>query len=452
MKKHRKLKIFLSLCVLIAAVIVGYFLISGWVKSQPKLNYTYGTNSSRIVAYPDANFAIISDIHTYDPSLGTTGSAFDAVLHSDRKLLIDSEDLLDYAIGDILKSNVKFVLVSGDLTKDGELVNHEIVANKLKQFTDAGLKVYVIPGNHDINNPGAESYSGDSSTPVANITPDDFVQIYSDFGYKDALERDQNSLSYLAEPVDGLWLLAIDDCRYRENTPGTEEIVSGKISQATENWIESVLNEAEQKGKAVMVMIHHGVVEHWDGQYKLHPDYLIEDYTHFGNLLASYNVRIAFTGHYHGQDITESTFGNNKYLYDVQTGSLITAPCPIRYCSIKDNDISINSEDIVDKLHPGTDFAQTATAFVKSTIVNEAEKTLKKYKVSDADTAYIANAVGDAFVAYYSGDEDPAMRIPMDENKLNLWGRIVYNMEKYVLNGLWKDLPPADNNVNLTLN
>ncbi|MCL2826360.1 MAG: metallophosphoesterase [Eggerthellaceae bacterium] len=450
-KKHRKLKVFLGALAAVVVIVAGYLGISSWVSSLPKLNYDNNTDTSAAVAYPDADFAVISDLHLYDPSLGTTGSQFEETMNSDRKLLLDSEDLLDYAIGDIIKSQVRFVLVSGDMTKDGELVDHNIVAGKLKALTDAGIKVYVIPGNHDINNPGAVSYNGDTTTPVDSITADDFARIYADFGFNDALERDTDSLSYVAEPVDGLWLLAIDDCRYRDNKPGQEETVGGKISQQTADWIAGVLKEASRQGKAVMVMIHHGVVEHWDGQHKLHPDYLIEDYTHFGEFLASYNVRIAFTGHYHAQDITEGTFGDGKYLYDVETGSLITAPCPIRYCSITDNSFTVKSETIVDKLHPGTDFAANATAFVKKTVMLEAEKTLKKYFVSDQDTAYIAEAVGNAFVAHYSGDENPADRPAFDESKLSLWGRFIYSMEGYVINGLWNDLYPPDNNATFSL-
>lgn len=450
-KGHRKLFITLGIVVLLILGTTGYFLVSGWMAKQPKLDYAYNTSTAAPIAYPDANFAVISDIHVYDTSLGTTGNAFEEALHSDRKLLLDSEDLLDFAIGEILKSNVRFVLISGDMSKDGELIDHQDVAKKLSRLTDAGIKVYVIPGNHDIDNPGAVSYNGDTTTPVANITPDQFTQIYANYGYNDALERDPNSLSYVAEPVDGMWLLAIDSCRYRDNVPGGEETVGGKISQATEDWIAGVLQEAQQKGKAVMVMVHHGVVEHWDGQHKLHPDYLIQDYTHFGAFLASYHVRLVFTGHYHGQDITRGDFDNGTYLYDVMTGALVTAPCPIRYCTIKDDVFTVESETIVDKLHPGTDFAQNATDFVKSSVVNEARITLKKYFVSDKDADYIADIVGDAFVAFYAGDEDPSKRPTLDESQLNLWGRFIYSMESYVVDGLWKDLPPADNNVTFSL-
>jgi 3',5'-cyclic AMP phosphodiesterase CpdA len=308
----------------------------------------------------------------------------------------------------------------------------------------------VVPGNHDLNNPDAVSYSGDETTPVPSVNAEDFAQIYGDFGFNAAFMRDDDSLSYVTEPAEGLWLLALDACRYRENVPGKEEIVSGKLSQKTADWIASVLKTAAAENKAVIAMMHHGVVEHWKGQSKLHPDYLVNDFAEFGRFLASWNVRLVFTGHYHAQDITLGQFGD-KFIYDIETGSLVTAPCPIRYVDIKGNEINVRTDTIVDRIHPGTDFADNALAFVKKTVVLEASSVLKQYKVSDKDTAYIADAVGDAFNAHYSGDENPALRPPFDKSKLGLWGRFVYSQQKYTLDGLWEDLPPVDNNVRLEL-
>jgi hypothetical protein len=71
--------------------------------------------------------------------------------------------------------------------------------------------------------------------------------------------------------------------------------------------------------------------------------------------------------------------------------------------------------------------------------------------VPKKDIDYIADAAGDAFSAHYSGDENPALRPPFDEKKLGLWGRFVYGQFKYAMDGLWADLPPADNNVSLDL-
>ena len=416
--------------------------------SRGKLRFDYSGDTGSVIPYPDARFAVISDIHLYDPALGSSGAAFEKTLNSDRKLLLDSIDLLDYAINELIASGVEIVLIPGDLTKDGEMANHRIVAEKLKKLKAAGIAVFVVPGNHDINNPDAVSYSGDIGTPVPSISAADFAQIYADYGFSAALKRDDDSLGYVVEPLEGLWLLCLDACRYRENVPGKTEIVSSKISQKTAGWIAGVLKDAAAQKKAVMAMMHHGVVEHWKGQAKLHPDYLIEGYGDFGRFLASWNVRLVFTGHYHAQDITLAKFGD-KFIYDIETGSLVTAPCPMRYLELKNNSLQIRTDTIVEKIHPGTDFAPNAHAFVKKTVMLEAIGTLKSYKVSEKDSDYIADTLGYAFAAHYNGDENPSLRPPFDSSRLNLWGRIVYKTQDYVFDGLWADQLPPDNNARL---
>jgi len=438
----------LNSIILLAAVFLSAALAFSCGKEKTALNYEYNTQTGTPPAYPEAFFAVISDIHVYDSSLGSSGAAFEKIMNSDRKLLLDSQDLLDYAIKEIIASKVNFVLICGDLSKDGELINHNIVAQRLSKLTDAGIPAYVVPGNHDINNPDAEKYNGDTTEPVPSINADDFARIYGEFGFNAAIMRDDDSLSYVAEPVEGLWLLALDACRYRENVPGKHEIVSGKISQKTADWTASVLHEAAKRSKAVMAMMHHGTVEHWVGQSKLHPDYLILDYVNFGNFLASWDVRFIFTGHYHAQDVTRGEY-KGKSIYDIETGSLVTAPCPVRYVYMKDNVMNIRTDTIVDRLHPGTEFAPNAIAFVKKTVMLEAAEVLRQYKVSEKDIAIITDAVGDAFNAHYSGDEDPSLRKTVDKSKLGLWGRFVLGQQQYVIDGLWADLKPADNNVML---
>jgi len=420
------------------------------MKSLPSINYHLSAGEGEAAAYPDARFAVISDLHFYDTSLGATGAAFEAELLGDRKLLVESEELLDFAIGELLRSDVRFVLVSGDLSKDGETLNHERLAGKLQQLVDSGIKVYVTPGNHDVNNFNAVRFEGGRKIPVDAVSVEDFARIYANMGYGEAIKRDPGSLSYVAEPIAGLWVLSIDACRYPENLPGQSEAVGGRVSQELEGWLADVLGEAAKQGKAVLALMHHGVVEHWDGQAKLHPDYLVEDYKHFGEFLASYNVRMVFTGHYHAQNIAQASFGS-KALFDVETGSLVTYPCPIRYCELKDGAFTVFTDTVGDKLRPGTDFADIARAFVKQTVMLEAKNTLLQYRVSERDADIIADAVGDAFAAHYGGDADAALRTYVDTGALSLWGRVVYSTQRYVLDGLWAASALPDNDASFRL-
>jgi hypothetical protein len=439
--------------IALAALIVGfasYKVITGYISSLPKFSYVYGNNpAGNMAEYPDTSFAVMSDLHYYDTSLGTSGSAYEACLNSDRKLLKESGQLLKTAVDTILNSGVRMALVCGDLTKDGELINHQNVVAQLQRLTAQGIEVFVVPGNHDVSNPGAVQYDGDTSTPVQNVSPEDFAAMYADFGYQDAILRDQNSLSYVAEPQEGLWIVAVDTLEYEANQPGVEEVYAGEVTQDQLSWLEAVFKQANDKGKAVILLEHHGVVEHWKGQSKLHPEYLLSDYKYVQKFYASYGVRLAFTGHYHAQDISLFNNGGASFIYDIETGSLSTPTCPIRFCAIAGNSIAIRTQTILDSL--GADAVEPALAFVRKTIYIEAYNTLREYKVSEAGADYIANVVSDAFLAHYNGDENPTERVPIDKSKLSLWDRFIYSQYAYVVDGMWQDLPPADTTVTLSL-
>lgn len=449
-KKHIVRNVIL---IVAAALIVGFVifkLITGYISTLPKYTYTYGAvTGENMVAYPDTNFAVMSDIHYYDTSLGTTGAAFEECLASDRKLLKQSAELASLAVDRIIESGVKFVLVSGDLTKDGEKINHEKVAEQLQRIVDAGIKVYVVPGNHDVNNPLAVKYVGDGTEPVENVMADDFAEIYKNCGYGDALIRDDNSLSYVAEPQDGLWIVALDSNESEKNQPNTEEVWAGELTQDQIDWLQEVLKQANDEGKAVIVLEHHGIVEHWEGQSKLHPDYLLSDYKYVGKLLTSYGVRLAFTGHYHAQDISLEDNGDKGFMYDAETGSLSTAPCSMRFCTISNNNFTDKTEHLIDSY--GASFAAEADAFVKKTIYIEAYNTLKGYHVSEKDSVYIADTISDAFMAHYTGNEETSARIDIDKSKLSLWNKFIYSQYSYAIDGLWVDLKPADGNVTFSL-
>ena len=449
-KKHTVRDLIL---IALAVIVVGgvlYKLISGYIATLPKFSYVYGDwSQDTLPAYPDVSFAVMSDMHFYDTSLGTTGKAFQDNMNSDRKLLLQSKELLTKAIDDIIASNVKFVLVSGDVTKDGERVDHEQVAMQLQRLVDKGIKVCIVPGNHDVNNPGAVRYVGDSSERVDNITEADFAEIYKNCGYGDAIMRDASSLGYVTEPVDGLWVVALDSCESENNTPDKEEIWAGELDQTQIDWTQSVLAQAKEQGKAVILLEHHGVVEHWEGQSRLHPDYLLSDYKYDGKFFSSYGVRLAFTGHYHAQDISYKNNGDKGFIYDVETGSLITPPCSLRFCNISDNSISMKTTYLINDY--SEEFKTQSMDFVKRTIYNEAQKTLKKYLVSDADSEYIGNVIAAAYVAHYDGNEGKAVPVTIDKSKLSLWGKIVYSQYEYVIKGLTKDLPPNDTDCTFSL-
>ena len=75
-----------------------------------------------------AKFAVISDPHVYDTAALGVNADFEAYLLQDRKMVKESIEILDAVIGDFKGSALDFVLIPGDLTKDGEKINHQVLA------------------------------------------------------------------------------------------------------------------------------------------------------------------------------------------------------------------------------------------------------------------------------------------------------------------------------------
>ena len=423
-------------------------LLHGMLRTAWALTVIASLSTLALADYPKARFAVISDLHYYDSSLGTTGKAFEAVMDLDRKLLPESQELLIAAIDAIGRTDAQFVLIPGDLTKDGELVNHLYVAAALRKLTDKGKRVFVVPGNHDINNPVAQRFEGDKAESVPTIAAKDFAEIYSAYGYAKAVKRDSASLSYVAEPVPGLWLLAIDACRYDENAGKPEPVVAGRVRPETMTWIGTILKEAEDSQKSVVAMMHHGVLEHFVGQKGQFPEYVVEDNMKLAELLAKNGCRVTFTGHFHSQDITTAQVAGTTFS-DVETGSLVTYPNPWRLVDLSASGLQITSSNIT-SIPSRPDLAKYSREYVLEGLQRATEVTLRKYKVGLPSVALMAPQIAERFLLNYQGDEPKGTKA-INTKGVSLWGKIVSWLNGKLMRGVSNDLAPADLNVTLAL-
>jgi len=148
--------------------------------------------------------AIVSDIHYMDPSLldsnGAAGTAFQNYLNQDPKLLQYSALVFKKVMAQLSIAKPDILLVPGDITMDGEKIDHQVIAGFFDKLRSQGIAVYVMPGNHDINNAKAKRYVGNNEYPVAMTSKTDFENIYANFGYRAAIARDIASLSYYGAP------------------------------------------------------------------------------------------------------------------------------------------------------------------------------------------------------------------------------------------------------------
>lgn len=395
------------------------------------------TEGDTYVYEDSVKIAAISDVHLYDAdTLGSDsseGTALATYLASDRKMLIQSEAILDSALSSIKNSGVEYLLISGDLTKDGEKVNHELLAKKLTEVKKSGISVFVINGNHDISNANAVKFSGTTTDQVETITTAEFKQIYSDFGYSQAVAVDPDSLSYSVDLGKNHRLIVMDSCTYNDDKTNPSQETTGKITEARMSWIKTQIANAVSAGKIPVGMLHHGLVEHIpEIQKTIFSEYLEDNYETTRATLSEAGIQLVFTGHFHSQDIACATV-NGKPFYDVETGSLATSPCPIRYVTLTGRNFSCKTENVasvegISLEHNGTTystFAEFGEAFLKSGMEDLFNSYLPGVLVSlgmaTEDTASatcttilntevasgttICDMLSDGFVAHYKGDE-----------------------------------------------
>lgn len=406
-------------------------------------------SSNPSVPYPEARFAVMSDLHLYSKDLGTHGAAFRKDLAKDRKLLVETPELLDAAIAKINALPVDFVLITGDLTKDGEALNHKLVAAKLRLLTQNGKKVFVINGNHDIRNGVAKRYSEAGEQAVPSVTPAEFAAIYHDDGYGAALARDAHSMSYVAEPVKGLWILAMDSCQHQENKPSMTPETAGKFSPETLAWIKRNLDKARAEGKAVIGMMHHGALEHYQGNRNYYSEYVVADHEKVSRMFAGGGMNLLFTGHFHAQDVT-SSLQPNRWLYDIETGSLATYPCPYRVISITNQTLTVHSERIPSIASHRRDFPQYARQSSLDASARLTAAALNKFRLSQSDSAKVVPQIAATYTAHLAGDEVAPTKV-IDTRGVSLWGRLIVSTKRSLLYGWQHDLPPADNELAVDL-
>ena len=294
--------------------------------------------------------AVMSDLHYLSPDMIADTEDFEHAFNSDRKLLKESSSVLHEMLERVRADKPDILLVSGDLTKDGEQECHAALAKQLQQLQQdvPGLKIYVINGNHDIRNYNAKNFNtaDGKAVPATRTEPEDFKRIY-DFVYSDptvlatftpAEGNKAGGLSYVARPVEGLTVIAMDTCRYSSDNTSIgddEHETSGAISADLEKWVIEQTAAAKARGDLVIGLEHHGLVPHFDVQPTILPMYLVNGYERIAQEYADAGMSVVFTGHMHAVDIAAMTTKAGNTFYDIETGSALTYPCPVRFVDLR---------------------------------------------------------------------------------------------------------------------
>lgn len=272
----------------------------------------------------DLTIFVASDIHYLDKDLYDGGEAFQKYTeNANGRNFLYIDEVVDAFVYEIESKKSDVLIISGDLTNNGEKKSHLKLAEKLKKLEgSSGTKVFVIPGNHDIDNPWARGFEGSEQILTDNISPEDFEEIYQDFGYKEAISRDESSLSYLVAASDDLWLLMLDTNEYALNSEYGMPTNNGAIFDETQAWIEKCSKMASENNARIVTVMHHNLLKHSEMMYF---GYTLDNYKKILELFEKLGFDLNLSGHIHAQDIKSYDYENGT-IYDVATGTMSSYP------------------------------------------------------------------------------------------------------------------------------
>ena len=348
--------------------------------------------------------AQITDLHYYPTQMSYKEtkadynlSAFKKKSAIEMKLLAESSANLRATLEAVALSNPDYLVVTGDITSDGERQGLIDVANALRTLqnkvrAEAGndnFQILVVAGNHDISNPNATDYSSFDGSPTSNVDRASFSKIFAGLGFPDMTESEASSfysndelnpnendkylpynvqngskfvesktssnvkithyktiddmqsygsLSYIMESPD-MTVLGLDTVLSTGIADGDGLLsheVGGELSYNVQDWIASYMKT--NKVKNIISIMHHNLNEHYALQEELMTDYVLNNYEQAREFLLDYNVKYNFSGHVHANDVASFVNYDGKTIYDVTTASIVGSSPSYRVSNVKFND------------------------------------------------------------------------------------------------------------------
>ena len=262
---------------------------------------------------------IASDLHYIAPELTDGGPGYQQTLkNGDSKFMPYVEEITDAFLDEVLLDPPDVVLLTGDLTFNGAEISHRRLAGKLQRLEDAGIPVLVLPGNHDVYNENAARYRGGSFERVPFADSESFAEIYRDFGPGEALSADSDSLSYVWQLNEQVWIMMLDE--------DTAHDFCG-LSDRSFQWIEAQLQKAREEGRFVLVAGHQNVFQH----SIFRGGYVIQEAQRLQELLRRYGVPLCLSGHLHTQHVL-----SEDGLTEIAASALCSYPCQYAVLTAED--------------------------------------------------------------------------------------------------------------------
>ena len=407
----------------------GAELKSNPSSSSDAVNRAEDIKFTQEVSEGRVKISLMSDTHVLPKELIADNPAYTRAMHADRKLFTQSQGIFDEAIRLAEDNDSEIIMIPGDLTKDGEKQSHEYVSSKLEEWKSkreaSGKKAayFVIPGNHDINNYDGYNFTkynkANDTAELAGLTTHTmFNSMYKSLyeGAKLYINSEEynsymanhkgvaeghGSSSYakhidLAESIEGksgLTVIGIDTSINTEDvTPDgrASHITAGTMGESLYEWAKKQVIEAKKRNDVVFLLSHHGYIPHFVKEPELLKEYLLNEWDKKcydgkrpAEAFADLGVSYVFTGHMHAQDIAKIVSREGNTIYDIETGSTVTYPCPIRHLELNNliatenpgHNLDVKTDYIKNITYTDSDGSQKnitdLTEFAKGSVINE---------------------------------------------------------------------------------
>ena len=435
----------------ISALLLGSLLITGCKAGITGEGIAY---AEPMRTDEELTVFVTSDIHYLAPSLIDGGPAFRRYTSGgDGKNLVHIDRITEAFKDEVLENAPDVLIVSGDLTNNGEKESHLALAQIFREMEAGGTSVYVTPGNHDVNNPHARGFSGDRQFVAETVTPEEFSQIYSEFGFQEAELLDESSLSYLAKPSEDTWILMVDTNKYMRNKELGYPEAGGILSLKTHQFIRAALAEAEEAGAEVITVSHHNALIHSEIAVE---DYVLDNHEEYLNNIRRSGVRLNLTGHIHIQDIQVNR--DKEPFYEIASNALSVYPH-------KYGVIQVYAEDELEYMSSKVDLTQimagsstrdfvsldawSRSYFMRNSTSRIRTRLLEESSAEPADIDIMAEAIGELNVLYFGGDESLMNEEMLAHEGFRLMKESGDERTRYYLERIFQEKGPDDNYLHL---
>ncbi|GAA4964107.1 metallophosphoesterase [Algibacter aquimarinus] len=308
------------------------------------------------------------------------------------------------ALDDVASRNIKYVVLPGDFSDDGQMLNIKGLKQILKKYSEAhDIEFILTTGNHDPVRPfyqesgkydflgeggkqqpifsSEKAFKAEENQELNPIFTKDIAKLgykeilselkdfgffpkekdvywetpfsdytYSNYQFNEAIQQADLSnrnyeippfgnkipdVSYLVEPTEGLWFLAIDanvyvprnSKNYGSASIGYNNVLTHKKHLL--NWIKTVTQRAEKLNKKLIVFSHYPTVDFNDGASEHIQNLLGETKMQLhrapkevvAKAFVNAGVKVHFGGHMHINDTGVATFKSGS-LVNIQIPSL----------------------------------------------------------------------------------------------------------------------------------